>query len=52
MSADMQKVRDRLVVRLGASYGRAQFMWLCQKYNVFPTDEVVPAGMLREVKWN
>lgn len=50
MSIDMQKMRDRLIGRLGESYGRVRFMWLCQKYNVMPWDEYVPMGMLNEVK--
>ena len=44
----MMKMRDRLVVKLGASYGRVRFMWLCQKYNVMPWDEV-PDGMRIEI---
>lgn len=57
MSVDMRNMRDRLVYRLGESYGRVKFMWLCQKYGVMPWDEYVPEGMVNEVKgskrvWN
>ena len=49
MSSSMKKMRDRLVNRLGESYGRIRFMWLCQRYDVMPWDDV-PERMKKE--WN
>lgn len=47
MTIDMQKMRDRLIGRLGESYGRVRFMWLCQKYGVMPWDDA-PQAMVDE----
>lgn len=48
MSKSMKWMRDRLVYRLGESYGRIRLVWLCQKYGVTPLDEV-PERMKKEL---
>ena len=39
----------RLQDKYGLSFGRVQWAYLLQKYDVMPTDEV-PAGMYDEIK--
>lgn len=48
MSASMAFVRDGLVSRYGEGFGREQFAWLLQKYDVMPWDEA-PEGMFNEM---
>lgn len=49
MSATMIAVRDYLSEDLGPSYARIRLVWLCQKYNVTPLDDV-PEAMFNEIK--
>lgn len=48
-SASMSNALRSMTARWGESYGRAQWAWLLQKYNVMPWDDV-PEAMLNEIK--
>ena len=45
----MRVVRDGLVARYGEGYGRIRLVWLCQKYDITPLDEV-PEAMYNDIK--